>query len=287
MSSSVKHNPGDYFEITFHVKPAEPWIDLLPQDLTNLGFDSFLEEGAGVLKGYIPASNWSSAALDDYLRTLPLHLQVNYTELKIDHENWNETWESNFEPVKVGTQLLIRAPFHLPNPDVDHEIVMVPKMAFGTGHHDTTYQIAAQILQTSCEGEKVMDMGCGTGVLAILAALRGAADVWAVDIDPLSVSSTIENAQINNTPGFTVLQDEAADIRETGFGLFLANINRNIILDQLPHYARMVKAGGLLMTSGFYTHDVDQIKDRAHDVGFTFLNATTRNNWAMLVFKKL
>jgi len=286
MNVNEKYNPGDYFEITFHVKPAAPWLDLLPQDLANLGFESFQEEENETLKGFIPAAEWSSVALDEYLKTLPLHLEVNYNAQKIDHENWNKTWESNFEPVKIGKQLLIRAPFHLPDSSVNQEIVMVPKMAFGTGHHDTTYQIAAELLQTSCEDEKVMDMGCGTGVLAILAAKRGAKEVWAVDIDPLSVSSTRENAVLNNTPGFTVLQGVASDIRETGFGLLLANINRNIILDQLPHYARMTKPGGYLMTSGFYTEDADQIKTAAKAVGFQYVKSTARHNWAMLILKK-
>lgn len=285
MSETPQHNAGDYFEVTFNLKPAAPWIDLLPQDLADLGFESFQEEGE-ILKAYIPAAEWSSVTLDQRLKTLPTHVDVNYTAKKIDYENWNEKWESNFEPVKVGNELLIRAPFHSPDAQIKHEIVMVPKMAFGTGHHDTTYQIAAELLRTDCEGQKVMDMGCGTGVLAILAAMRGAKDVRAVDIDPLSVSSTCENAELNNTPGITVLQGEAADVEETGFGLFLANINRNIILEQLPHYARMTQSGGILMTSGFYTQDINQIKTAAHDHGFEYLKSTSRNNWAMLVFKK-
>ncbi len=275
----------DYIEVSFTLNPAEPWVDLLPDDLAELGFESFQIEGE-VLKAYIVANNWSTQQIDLLIEQLPLHVKANYTSKTIPGENWNQNWESNFSPVKIGNELLIRAPFHDTVQGVKYEVVMEPKMAFGTGHHDTTYQIAAELLQTPCAGLKVLDMGSGTGVLGILAAMRNAKMVLAVDIDPISVAGTLENAGRNNVSRIKVIQGEAKDIEETGFGLLLANINRNIIMDQMNHYSRVAASGATLITSGFYEKDVEMIVEQAQKFNFDYVKSTIRNNWAMPVFKK-
>ncbi|WP_424656351.1 50S ribosomal protein L11 methyltransferase, partial [Capnocytophaga granulosa] len=200
--------------------------------------------------------------------------------------NWNEEWEKNFSPIVVEDLCTVRANFH-PVPNTRYDIVITPKMSFGTGHHETTYMMLQQLLPLSLEGAKVLDMGCGTGILAIMAALRGAHDITAIDIDPWCVENATENVQQNNCSFITIKEGDVSLIAGEQYNLILANINRNILLSDIPAYTQALLPQGLLLVSGFYEEDLPAIKEKCQEVGLTYLSHIERNRWVSAKFQRL
>ena len=275
----------NYIEYDFTVFPTELGVEILIAELAEVGFDSFEDTPKGI-KAYIPKNSWNENILQDiYLLSNP-EFTISYQITEIEQVNWNEEWEKNFSPIVVEDLCTVRANFH-PMPNTRYDIVITPKMSFGTGHHETTYMMIQQLLSLSLEGAKVLDMGCGTGILAIMAALRGARDITAIDIDPWCVENAIENVQQNDCSFITVKEGDVSLMAREQYNLILANINRNILLSDIPAYAQALLPEGLLLVSGFYEEDLPAIKEKCQEVGLTYLSHIERNHWVSAQFQRL
>ena len=275
----------NYIEYDFTVSPTEMGAEILMAELAEVGFDSFEDTPTGI-KAYIPKDSWNEHILQDiYLLSNP-EFTISYQITEIEQVNWNEEWEKNFLPIVVEDLCTVRANFH-PVPNTRYDIVITPKMSFGTGHHETTYMMLQQLLPLSLEGTKVLDMGCGTGILAIMAALRGARDITAIDIDPWCVENATENVQQNNCSFITIKEGDVSLIAGEQYNLILANINRNILLSDIPAYAQTLLPQGLLLVSGFYVEDLPAIKEKCQEVGLTYLSHIERNRWVSAKFQRL
>ena len=275
----------NYIEYNFTVSPTEMGAEILMAELAEVGFDSFEDTPTGI-KAYIPKDSWNEQILQDiYLLSNP-EFTISYQITEIEQVNWNEEWEKNFSPIVVEDLCTVRANFH-PVPNTRYDIVITPKMSFGTGHHETTYMMLQQLLPLSLEGTKVLDMGCGTGILAIMAALRGAHDITAIDIDPWCVENATENVQQNNCSFITIKEGDVSLIAGEQYNLILANINRNILLSDIPAYTQALLPQGLLLVSGFYEEDLPAIKEKCQEVGLTYLSHIERNRWVSAKFQRL
>ena len=275
----------NYIEYDFTVSPTEMGAEILMAELAEVGFDSFEDTPTGI-KAYIPKDSWNEQILEDiYLLSNP-EFTISYQITEIEQVNWNEEWEKNFSPIVVEDLCTVRANFH-PVPNTRYDIVITPKMSFGTGHHETTYMMLQQLLPLSLEGAKVLDMGCGTGILAIMAALRGAHDITAIDIDPWCVENATENVQQNNCSFITIKEGDVSLIAGEQYNLILANINRNILLSDIPAYTQELLPQGLLLVSGFYEEDLPAIKEKCQEVGLTYLSHIERNRWVSAKFQRL
>lgn len=283
----------NYFE--YHIACATPDdSDILVAELSEFGFDSFSDfltdemSGApGSIRCYIP-ENEEETHRQAILAFLKEYGQP-YERWQIVPENWNAAWESNFDPISVGGgRCYIHAPFHdEPDTEPEHRIVIMPKMSFGTGHHATTTLMVEQMLEMDFAGTTVLDMGSGTGILAILAAQRGAVLVDAVDIDTWAYENCLENIQANEVAGTvcTILGDASA-LGKNIYDVILANINRNILLEDMETYVRYLRTGGSLLISGFLTLDVECLRAHAEKLGLDFSGQRGKDGWAQLTFKK-
>ncbi len=277
----------DYIELQITLSPYSADVsDLLAAELGELGYDSFTETDTG-LNAYIPVKLYQEAAIKVLFHNYSHLSKIAYTPQFIPEQNWNAVWESNFDPVIIDGLCTIRAPFHKNLPKTEINIVMEPKMAFGTGHHDTTYLMAEALLHFPVKGLQVLDMGCGTGILAMIAAKRGAKKyVDAIDIDVWSKNSTLENARRNRVAQkIRAILGDAILIQRNKYDLILANINRNILLSDMDTYVNGLKPGGTLMVSGIYITDLPDIIAAAQTNGLELVTQNSRNNWAMAQFK--
>ena len=275
----------NYIEYDFTVSPTEMGAEILMAELAEVGFDSFEDTPTGI-KAYIPKDSWNEQILQDIYLLSNSEFTISYQITEIEQVNWNEEWEKNFSPIVVEDLCTVRANFH-PVPNTRYDIVITPKMSFGTGHHETTYMMLQQLLPLSLEGAKVLDMGCGTGILAIMAALRGAHDITAIDIDPWCVENATENVQQNNCSFITIKEGDVSLIAGEQYNLILANINRNILLSDIPAYTQALLPQGLLLVSGFYEEDLPAIKEKCQKVGLTYLSHIERNRWISAKFQRL
>ena len=273
----------DFIQITLFA-PAE-FYDILTAELSQYGYDTFMETDEG-LCAYITDDVFAETDLQDVLNKYRETAgEIKYTIEKIQKKNWNEEWEKNFEPLLIAGTCSVRASFHPAPAGVAYDIVINPKMSFGTGHHETTTLMIENQLTVNHTGKRVLDMGCGTAILAILACKRGATDVLAVDIEDWTVENARENADLNGCPGIEVRLGDANAVKaELPFDIILANINRNVLLADLPVYTQILAPGGTLIMSGFYTEDLPMIKDKAASVGLNFKSNRIKNNWVSVVF---
>ena len=277
----------DYIELDLHITPKKPWVDIAIANLAELGFDSFVENENGVL-AYIPKNNFNESIVNEMLLDIMDSEVVYQSSIRIiPHQNWNATWESEFEPVHVADKLSILAPFHEKKDANDMQIEIMPKMSFGTGHHQTTQIMCEQMFDLDFNGKKVLDMGAGTGVLAILAEKLGSKNILAVDIEDWSAENIVENSHRNDCSYIESRCGDIDCISEDGFDIILANINRNILISQLPVYASKTKKGGTLMLSGFLEGDIDILVNHASNNGYKFLSKKNKDVWFSLVFNKL
>lgn len=277
----------NYYELTFTTETTEDYQhDLLINALGEIGFDTFEELEKG-FKAYIPEADFNAEAIAEAVEPYRDMFGFSYESALIPQKNWNEVWESNFEPIAIGDAVFVRATFHEPRPEFKYEIVIDPKMAFGTGHHQTTAMVLAHMLENDFAGKKVLDMGCGTGILAIMAAKLGAESIVAIDYDPVCYDSTIENAQLNNITNITALCGSKEAIPAEQYDTILANINRNILIDQMPRYAETLKTGGEIYFSGFYeAPDLDIIKHEAGKYGMNYIAHKKDKEWVAAKFVK-
>ena len=265
--------------------PREPWEEILLAQLQALPFESF-EVRDEVLHAYIP----ENLHHEDFLKEISLlnntnNIKITCSQHFIKAENWNTQWESNFQPIKVGEDCIVRADFHPPT-GKRYELVINPKMSFGTGHHETTFMMLEYGLAISFEGLSVLDMGCGTGVLGILASIKGAKKVRAIDNDPWCVENALENAVINDCQNIQIELASSLQANSEEFDLIFANINRNILVEQIPSYSNALKNEGILLISGFYQEDVNLLLDTASPFGFELLEEKNKSLWYALKCKK-
>jgi len=274
----------NYIEVNFIITPFEEYIaDVLASELGELGFDSFVASELG-MDAYILQHLFDESKLQQLLNDFPVPINtIEYKVTQIDSKNWNEEWEKNyFEPIVIGEDCVIHSSFHKNVPHAKYDIVIDPKMAFGTGHHETTSLVIGQLLTMNLEGKTLLDMGCGTAVLAILAAMRGAIDIVAIDIDTWCTENSIENIAINNIKGIEVQLGGAELLSGLHFDIVLANINRNILLADMEKYAACLSAGGELYMSGFYVEDIPMIEAEANRNGLKLVEFKQKNNWVVV-----
>lgn len=270
-----------YLEYDFTLTPKDPWSDVLAAELGDLGFESFSETETG-LKAYILKDSFNSISFENLL-TFNSECSVKFNVSEIPKENWNLEWEKNFHPINVNDVCSIRAPFH-PDPKLPIDIIIEPKMSFGTGHHETTYLMVEFLLEMDFTNLKVLDMGCGTGVLAILAKKKGAKDVDAIDIDNWCYVNSIENIERNDCQDIKVYEGDVALIKGNIYNVIIANINRNILLEDIKLYSRSLANGGTLLLSGFYVEDIESIVAECAKYGLKLEDQAVKNNWVALKF---
>lgn len=281
-----------YTEVTLKIEPVEPFRDLLIDTLGNEGpYDSFVETPDG-MKAYIPTDQFDPEWLKGQLAQYADSARISFTHEKMPDKNWNEEWEKQHKPVLVecadGHKIWVRAPFHEHRDDVDYEIEIEPKMSFGTAHHQTTYMMLSFVAELTMDNKRVLDMGCGTAVLAILSKMRGASQVEAIDIDEWAYNNAIENAQRNHVELTVHIGDaRLLDDKKGHFDIILANINRNILLNDMEHYVAALQKGGDLVISGFYESDVAALRQHAESLGMRLEQQKSRQGWCALHFKKL
>lgn len=277
----------NYYEVLFTTITTEDYQqDLLINALGEIGFDTFEETDLG-FKAYIPETDFNQEQLDEALEPYREMFTFSYETALIPQKNWNEVWESNFEPIAIGDKVFVRATFHEARPEFEYEIVIDPKMAFGTGHHQTTAMVLQLMLENDFAGKKVLDMGCGTGILAIMASKLGASEILAIDYDPVCYDSTIENAQLNNITNITAGCGSKEAIPDEQYDTILANINRNILIDQMSRYAEVLKHEGEIYFSGFYeTPDLEIITDEARKYGLKYITHKKDSEWVAAKFVK-
>lgn len=277
----------NYIQTTVPAPKNPVDTEILIANLMSIGFDSF-EEQTDSLIAYIPE--------DEFLKEKLLDIN-HYSESEnsgtlvievLPDKNWNEVWESNYPPVTIDNRCYVRAPFHESKPEKDFEIVIHPKMAFGTAHHETTAMMIQLILRNDLSNKRILDMGCGTGVLAILTSMKGAKNITAIDIDPWSYDNTLENVKLNNITNVSVIKGGVEFLTdEDNFNIILANINKNILLRDMKYYANALIERGYIYFSGFYSSDLSDIVVEASNYGFELIESLENNTWAAAIFVKL
>ena len=277
----------DYVQYSLSPIPFEPWNEILVAELSEIGFESFMEEEKIVL-AYIPESSENTVAIESILESFKTKndLVFTWSRKNIEHQNWNAVWESNFEPVFIENSLSIVAPFHDASFRRNRVIEIDPKMSFGTGHHQTTFLMCQEILSLSLEGKSILDMGTGTGVLAILAEQLGAKQCIAIDIESWSVENTKSNALRNGCSKIIALEGGSSKIPSMQFDYIFANINKNVLKEQMKTYALNLKPDGIILLSGFFITDVDELVLFANKLGLSKVGIREKENWALIKLKK-
>lgn len=271
-----------YLGYHFKVEPKELGSEILVAELGEKPFESFIETEFGVT-AYIQKVLWTEDVLEDIFILTSPEFTVSYTVEEIEQVNWNEEWEKNFEAIDVDGICHVRAPFH-EKTHAKYDIVIEPKMSFGTGHHETTHMMIQHLLETDVAGKKTLDMGCGTAILAILAEMKGAQPIDAIDIDNWCYLNSIENAERNNCSHITVYEGDAALLAGKNYDVIIANINRNILLDDMQQYVDCLNPGGTLFLSGFYEEDIPVIDASCTEKGLTYVKKHQKNNWVALKY---
>lgn len=280
----------NYIEVNFSIKMAEATEiniesvrEIIMAELAMLNFESFVNTNQG-LQAYIQEADFNQEELSAlYLFENP-DFTIDIGITKIEQQNWNAEWEKNFESIEVNGRCIVRAPFHQQKV-VEFDIVIEPKMSFGTGHHETTHQMIAELLALDVSGKRVLDMGCGTGVLAILACMKGATSITAIDIDEWAYENTLENVRKNKCSQIIVKKGGAALLKNSSYDVILANINRNILVNDMEAYVKTMSSGSKIAFSGFYTSDISHIDTHARSLGLKLLRQSEKNNWAALVYQ--
>lgn len=274
-----------YIELTCHTPDLPEMGEVLIALLGEEGFEMF-EEFEGGIKAYIQSNAFDHQIIErltsgDFVLNTPIKCDA----LEVPDRNWNEVWESNFQPVVVGQKLLVRAEYHNPDPSIPFELIVQPRMAFGTGHHATTFQMMEWMLKMDFKGLHVLDMGCGTGILAILASKLGASELLAVDIDPNSVENTAVNCITNSVENVVSMEGTMQSVGNKKYDVVLANINRNIILNDLPLYKNSMRPDAVLFTSGYYFEELPMIQLKASEQGLSLINHSVMDQWCCALFK--
>lgn len=275
----------NYIELNCRVFPAEPATDILIALLAEKGYESFQESDTGFL-AYIPKNIFKAEDLQDIDIVKSDSFDISFTYKEIVEENWNAVWESNYDPVLIANKCYVRAPFHPENTTAAYEIIVEPKMSFGTAHHETTSLVVETMLNIDFKGKSVLDMGTGTGVLAILAEKCGATKITAIDNDEWAYENAVENFSRNLTKNAVAVLGDAQAIPKDTSDIIIANINRNILLHDMKAYADNLKHGGIIVLSGFYKHDISTIMQEAGKYGIVEKSHIEKNDWVAVFATK-
>lgn len=276
----------NYIEFVFTIDTKEDYQrDLLINALGEAGFDTFEETEEG-FKAYIPVSGFNEVSFNNALMPYKELYSFSWEQNLVPQKNWNEVWESNFNPLIIKERCYVRATFHEPKTQYPLEIIIDPKMSFGTGHHQTTTMMMEFILEEDFSNKSLLDMGAGTGILAILAYKLGAKDITAIDYDPICYDSMIENSRLNHTPFSEIICGSKEAIPDKKFDVILANINRNILLDQIDKYSEVLVAGGEMYISGFYEADMQVLTEKANALKLTYITHKILEDWCSVKFLK-
>jgi len=274
---------NSYIAYHFVVNPLQPATDILTAELGYAGFESFVENEDGV-SAYIQKQDWHNQILEHIEILNTDNYSISYTTEEIEQQNWNQEWETNFHPILVDDICTVRAPFH-EKPNTKFDLIIEPKMSFGTGHHETTHMMIQHLLKNDLKDKVVLDMGCGTAVLAILAEKLGAKKIDAIDIDNWCYLNSLENAERNNCKKITVFEGDAAILGKQSYDVIIANINRNILLNDLATYVKCLNHNGLVFLSGFYREDIPAITEKTEELGLSLVDTLEKNNWVALKLK--
>jgi ribosomal protein L11 methyltransferase len=278
----------EYKELKISLQPLLPAKEVLLYELGELGFDSFTEEPNG-LNAYIPSKDYNQQAFEALLEHIKPHLEVVEVEINtIPDQNWNEVWESNFQPITIDNKCVVRAPFHNIENSFEHEVIINPQMSFGTGHHETTYLMMDKMLAMNWQNKQVLDMGSGTGILAILAIKLGAKNCDAIDVEEWAYHNAKENVLLNNVANIHVLLGDASLIENKAntYDVVIANINRNVLMQDMQNYAKSMKNGAQLLLSGFYITDAETLITHAQKLGLCLIDKKEKNTWCLLHLSK-
>lgn len=277
----------NYIELQLILSPD--FADILTAELAELGFESFAETDEG-LNAYVPEADFNAGEVAELVARYQAQTAIAYTVTSLEKKNWNAEWEQNYQPIEVMAEagsVRVRASFHVPDNRFTHDLLINPKMSFGTGHHETTHMMMQQQLGIDQAGKTVLDVGSGTGILAILAVKLGATDALAFDIEEWAVENAIENAALNHCPQVRVSGGTIEGVSASEqFDVVLANINRNVLLAEIPAYVSHLNPGGYLLVSGFYEHDAPDITRKAVESGLSVVTQLARNQWASVLFRK-
>ncbi|GBU08381.1 ribosomal protein L11 methyltransferase [Bacteroidales bacterium] len=279
----------NYYELTFTILPnTETNRDLLSAVLGGVDFESFTESPSGIC-AYVREKDYNVEHVKIALSSFPIeNVELSFTEEKIISQDWNQEWEKNFfKAIVIDDQCVVHSSFHKDIPKLPYQIMIDPKMAFGTGHHETTSLMISHLLQTPLSGKSFLDMGCGTAVLAILAHKRGASPILAIDIDQWAYQNSIDNIALNKADDIQLACGDAELLKNKKFDIIFANINRNILLTDIPLYAQCMEKGGLLFMSGFYAQDMDMIKEKCTEFELKYISSSEKNEWVALKFEKI
>ncbi|NCO64407.1 MAG: 50S ribosomal protein L11 methyltransferase [Flavobacteriales bacterium] len=271
-----------YLGFYFKVQPLQPGAEILIAELGEAGFESFVETDEGV-SAYIQKEAWHEHLLDDIQILNSNEFVITFTFEEIEQINWNEAWEKNFNPIVVDNLCSVRAPFH-EKPNTAYDIIIEPKMSFGTGHHETTHMMIQHILKNDFANKSVLDMGCGTAVLAILAEKKGAKPIDAIDYDNWCYLNSLENVERNHCKHITVIEGDARVLKSKKYDVIIANINRNILLQDMQTYVSCLNAHGMLFLSGFYNDDIPLIQEACEKQMLKLAEILERNHWVSLKF---
>jgi ribosomal protein L11 methyltransferase len=273
-----------YIEYDFLVEPNEPGTEILIAELGFAGFESFVENENGV-KAYIQKEDWNAEILDNISILKSDEFSTTFQKIEVEQTNWNSEWEKNFEAIQVDDLVSIRAPFH-EDKKLQYDIVIEPKMSFGTGHHETTHMMIQHLLSLDLENKKTLDMGCGTGILAIFAEMKGAKPIDGIDIDNWCYLNSVENAERNNCNEISFYEGDASLLITQKYDVIIANINRNILLADMSTYTKCLNENGILLLSGFYKEDISTIDAEVSKYGLQLEKTIERNNWVSLKYFK-
>ncbi|MDC1022475.1 50S ribosomal protein L11 methyltransferase [Schleiferiaceae bacterium] len=270
-----------YIEVAVKVEPLEPFRDLFIAQLGALGFESFSENQDG-FEAYIIKEDFKRDSLQGALQWEGV--TSSYTIDEIEQVNWNAEWENNFDPIEVDGRVYIRAPFHQEQTGFEYPMLIEPKMSFGTGHHQTTHMMIQWLLETDTNGQRVLDMGCGTGILGILAEMRGASNVHGIDVDTWCIENTLENARRNQSKMTATIG--GAEAIEGLYDTICANINLNVLLGDMKSYVQSLKKGGTIFFSGFYEENIPTLRSAAEEAGLSYVGIKERGQWRSIKMEK-
>ena len=275
----------EYTEVDISLKDVNPFADIIVASLNEIDFESYIEDENGI-KAYVQTHLLDKNAVIEIISEISELCELTFTISKVKQENWNQQWESNFEPVVINDKCVIRAHFHKPIHDVDFEIIITPKMSFGTGHHETTSLVMNEMFSLDFNNRSVLDMGCGTGVLAILASKLGANTLVGIDFDEWAVENAEENSVLNSIDNIDYIHGDADAIGDATFDIIVANINRNIILQDIEKYVGAMNEESEIIFSGFLKEDIPLILDKSEQLGLDLVVSKNKNKWQMLYLKK-
>lgn len=272
--------------IEISISCQQDYQEILMAEISQLSYDSIIETDEG-FNAYVTTELFDQTALDALLDRYKV-AEIKYTKEYVAKKNWNAAWEENYDPIVINDECIVRATFHKVDLPYKYDIIVTPKMSFGTGHHETTSQVLTLQMDLDHQSKRVMDAGCGTGVLSIMAEKRGASQIDSFDIDEWCVENSTENYQLNNCEKCTIQKGSITEVKlsETPYDIVIANINKNILLLEMDQYASFLADNGDLLLSGFYAHDLEDIKASCQDNGLTYHNHITKNNWVAAHFVK-